>query len=388
MSTQPPSTDDEVEGELPEPPPLPVEDEATRAARARKFPCSGCGAELAFDPTEQAPKCPYCGHVGSIGQSDAHVAERDLLAALEKAAERRAEVAQREDLHEVRCENCHATVQFQGALTAQRCPYCAHSMAREGVHESTQRLAVDGIVPFQIDSARAQAELQAWVKSRWFLPSALAKSRIRSAFQGVYLPFFTFDALTANRYRGMRGEHYYVTVGTGKNRHTVRRTRWYPASGSFRRFFDDVLENAGAGLPDKELAELAPWPLAELKPFEPDYLAGYLARTYERALPDCFQAARGQIEHALDADVRRRIGGDEQRVLSIDTDWSALTYKHVLLPVWMASYRWKQKTYRVVVNAATGEVQGERPWSWLKIALLVLLVAALIAGIVYVAERA
>jgi hypothetical protein len=86
--------------------------------------------------------------------------------------------------------------------------------------------------------------------------------------------------------------------------------------------------------------------------------------------------------------VRRRIGGDEQRVLSIDTDWSALTYKHVLLPVWMASYRWKQKTYRVVVNAATGEVQGERPWSWLKIALLVLLVAALIAGIVYVAERA
>jgi DNA-directed RNA polymerase subunit RPC12/RpoP len=382
------SPTDEVVGEPSEPPPLPPEDEATRAARAYKFPCGGCGADLAFDPREQAPKCPYCGHVAPAPDSDRAVRENDLLAALEKAAERRAEVARKEDLHEVRCDNCHATVQFQGALTAQRCPYCAQSMAREGVHESTQRLAVDGIVPFQIDDAKARANLAQWVKSRWFLPSVLARKGINAAFQGVYLPFFTFDALTANRYRGMRGEHYYVTVGTGKNRRTERRTRWYPASGSFRRFFDDVLESAGSGLPADELAALAPWPLAGLKPWAPEYLAGYFARTYERSLPDCFADARSQVERELDLEVRRRIGGDVQRVLSIDTDWSALTYKHVLLPVWMASYRWKSKTYRVVVNAATGEVQGERPWSWLKIALLVLLLGGVVAAAAAVAARA
>lgn len=382
----PRSPEDEVVGEPSEPPPLPAEDDATRTARAYKFPCGGCGADLAFDPREQAPKCPYCGFVAPAPEGDRAVRENDLLAALEKAAERRAEVARKEDLHEVRCDNCHATVQFHGALTAQRCPYCAQSMAREGVHESTQRLAVDGIVPFQIESAVARANLKLWVKSRWFLPSALGRKGIDAAFQGVYLPFFTFDALTANRYRGMRGEHYYVTVGSGKNRRTERRTRWYPASGSFRRFFDDVLENAGSGLPESELAALEPWPLDGLKPWAPEFLAGYLARTYERPLPECFASARKQVERELDLEVRQRIGGDVQQVDSIDTDWSALTYKHVLLPVWIASYRWKSKTYRVVVNAATGEVQGERPWSWLKIALLALALAGVVAAIAALAN--
>lgn len=376
------SPDDEVIGEAVAPPPLPAEDEATRAARAFKFPCAGCGADLAFDPREQRPKCPYCGHVGEAPKGGPAVVERDLAAALSKAAERRAEVARTTDLKEVRCENCGANVQFAGALTAQRCPYCGQSMAREGVHESTQRLAVDGVVPFQIDQGKAKQNLDAWVRSRWFLPSKLAHGGITASFQGVYLPFFTFDALTANRYTGLRGEYYWVTVGSGKNQRRVRKTRWYPAAGSFRRFFDDVLEGAGSGLPAEKLAELEPWPLKELKPFAPEYLAGYLARTYERSLPDCFHGAKGQMEAGIESEVRRRIGGDTQRVFSIDTDWSALTYKHVLLPVWMATYRWNQKTYRVVVNAATGEVQGERPWSWVKIALFVL---AILFGVLVIA---
>lgn len=91
------------------------------------------------------------------------------------------------------------------------------------------------------------------------------------------------------------------------------------------------------------------------------------------------------MESGIESEVRRRIGGDTQRVFSIDTDWSALTYKHVLLPVWMATYRWNQKTYRVVVNAATGEVQGERPWSWLKITLFVLAILCVVLTIVGIA---
>ncbi|MBM4015655.1 MAG: hypothetical protein FJ293_11920 [Planctomycetes bacterium] len=378
---------DEVVGPPITPPPLPAEDDATRKAAGRTFPCQACGADLAFDPAAQAPKCPYCGHVAAVGGSARPVSENSLEAALDKAAERRAEVGKHDDLHEVRCSGCGANVQFVGALTAQRCPYCSQPIAREGVHDATQRLPVDGVVPFRIDGARAGAELQRWVASRWFLPGPLKRDGISAAFQGVYLPFFTFDALTANRYTGMRGEHYWVTVGSGKNRTRVRRTRWWPAAGSFRRFFDDQLECAGAGLPDARMRELEPWPLAQVQPWRPEYLAGFLARTYERPLPDCFKSAKKQIEAELDADVRRRIGGDEQRVLSLSTDWSALTYKHLLLPVFLASYRWREKDYRLVVNAATGEVQGERPWSVGRIAALIVLVLAAAAGVVFVLQR-
>ncbi len=383
----PPPADDEIEGTLLAPPPLPAEDEATRRAQGRSFPCLGCGADLTFDPKAQAQKCPFCGYVAAIEGGDAKVHENDLAAALEKSATRRAEVAKTSDLHEVRCAACGAEVQFSGALTATHCPYCGQPIQRDGVHEATQRLAVDGVVPFQIDTGKAKGELAQWTASRWFLPGPLKKQGIAAAFQGVYLPFFTFDALTANSYAGMRGDHYYVTVGSGKNRRTVRHTRWRPAAGSFRRFFDDTLECAGSGLPEKQLSALEPWPLAQCKSYRPEFLAGFLARTYERPLGDCFKQAKGRMEAAIEQDVRQRIGGDVQRVLSLQTGWSALSYKHLLLPVWMTSYRWHEKSYRIVVNAATGEVQGERPWSAAKIALLVVAILAVVAGIALFAQR-
>ena len=58
----------------------------------------------------------------------------------------------------------------------------------------------------------------------------------------------------------------------------------------------------------------------------------------------------------------------------------------MLLPLWICSYRYKRKIYRFLVNARTGEVQGQRPWSWVKITLTALVVAAVAAGI-YSATR-
>ena len=40
----------------------------------------------------------------------------------------------------------------------------------------------------------------------------------------------------------------------------------------------------------------------------------------------------------------------------------------MLLPVWVAAFRFVGRPYRFVVNGRTGEVQGERPWSFWKIA--------------------
>jgi hypothetical protein len=87
------------------------------------------------------------------------------------------------------------------------------------------------------------------------------------------------------------------------------------------------------------------------------------------------------MDRMIERDVKFDIGGDRQRIHQIDTDLSALTFKHVLLPVWLAAYRYRGKSYRFVVNGRTGRVQGERPWSALKITFAVIL-GALAAGIV------
>jgi len=387
----PPPPEDVVATDAPaSPPPRPDDDDHDRRAAGRTFPCPKCGADLTFDPRQQELACPYCGNMQPIAlEEGADVVEQDLEAALQAcAARRREEQGLATGTQEITCTSCGGTVQFVGTLTASACPYCATPIERAGVHDSPDRLRVDGVIAFQVEDAAARQSLRGWTKSRWFLPSELARDGIQGAFVGVYLPFFTFDAFTANRFSGMRGEHYYVTVGSGKSRTTVQRTRWYPVAGEFRRFFDDRLESAGSGLPEKQMDALEPWPLKGLKPFAPAFLSGFLARTYDLPLEKCFRTARGHMEAELEADVRVRIGGDEQRVLSLDTHWSALTYKHVLLPVWMATYQWKTKPYRVVVNAATGEVQGERPWSALKITGFVLLMAAIAATIFFVAQAA
>ena len=75
--------------------------------------------------------------------------------------------------------------------------------------------------------------------------------------------------------------------------------------------------------------------------------------------------------------------GDVQRVGQVDTEFSAETFKHILLPVWMAAYRYGGKSYRFLVNGQTGEVQGERPWSVWKIAFAVALLVIVGLGAVY-----
>jgi DNA-directed RNA polymerase subunit RPC12/RpoP len=383
----PPSPNDQVVAGPPEElPPLPEDREAARKAAGRDFPCSNCGATLEFDPDRQRLACDHCGHHEAIAFGEgARVAERDLREMLQRLAQRRGEEgASAKGVFEVRCDACGANVRFTGPLTATACAYCAAPIERAGVHDAKEGIAVDGVLPFRIEEPAARQNLGKWVKSRWFLPTRLAREGIAARFQGVYLPFFTFDALTANRFAGQRGTRHTMVVGSGKRRTVVVYYTWRPVTGAFERFFDDVLESAGSGLPDEQMSALEPWPMKGLQPYSPQFLSGFLARTWEVPLDRCFDAAKRRIAGEIESDVRRRIGGDAQRVHSIDTAWPALAYKHVLLPVWLAAYRFREKGYRVVVNAATGEVQGERPWSAWKIALFIVALLAAAGAIAVV----
>jgi DNA-directed RNA polymerase subunit RPC12/RpoP len=386
---------DQETGIPPVPPASGVSSEGAGAevdqTRARTFPCAGCGAALTFSIEVQSLACGFCGTVRELESTEGrHVEEQDLLASLRAIADGRMEAAgpgkkagEEDVVHEVRCGDCGADVQFTGSLTSDECPYCGTAIQLDGVHDAEDRVTVDGVLPFAIERDVARRNLGDWVKSRWFAPNEFRRRGAQGRFHGVYLPFWTYDALTMNDYTGERGEHYWVTVRRGERTTQERRTRWYPARGSFRRFFDDVLVFAGAGLPTKIIAKLDPWPLDRCVPFTPEVLAGYLARTYDTSLEDGFGTAKQRMHAAIRADVQRRIGGDVQRIHGIDTEFGALTYKHLLLPVWLLVYRFRDKPYQVAVNAVTGEVQGARPWSVWKITSAIVLAAGLIAGAVY-----
>jgi hypothetical protein len=340
---------------------------------------------VAYAPGVEALKCPYCGAVEEIPSTEDKVDELDFDAAIAVA---RAPVAQIGP-HEATCRGCGAT--SQTTALADRCPFCAAPLAPTTPHRDL--VAPEAVLPFGFARSAAVDKFRAWLSSRWFAPSDLSALAAEDGVRGVYVPFWTFDCFTRTFYRGERGDAYYVTVSytTVQNGKPVvrtrqeRRIRWSPAAGRVERAFDDVLTPAIRSLPQKDLAKLEPWDLGALKPFAPEYVAGHLATRYEVDLAEGFDAAKVLMTEIIEGDCRRDIGGDEQRVHSMKTAWRAITFKHVLLPVWSAAYAYRKKTWRVLINARTGEVVGERPYSFFKIASLVLLVAAIAAAVAYFA---
>lgn len=284
----------------------------------------------------------------------------------------------------LQCPNCAAQVEFDDTVHAAECPFCATPVVTDtGMH---RHIKPRGVLPFRVDEPAARAAMNDWLGALWFAPNGLRDyARKGRRMQGIYVPYWTYDADTKSRYTGERGTVYYETqtvIRNGKReRVQVAKVRWRRVSGQVARFFDDVLVLASRTLPKRYTDALEPWDLSDLEPYSPEYLAGFRAEGYQVELGEGFAEARGIMDNVIARDVRFDIGGDRQRIHSIDTAVSDVTFKHVLLPVWLAAYKYRGETYRFVVNGRNGKVQGERPWSAIKIAIAVVL-GLLVAGAV------
>ena len=362
-----------------------------QVAEQHRWPCEQCGADLRFAPGQTELRCDHCGHVQQIPEADARVrtgalTEHDLAKGLSDDLPASASEAVRT----VSCPACGARIAFQGADHAAKCPFCDTPVVVDTGTE--RRIKPQALVPFQLDERTARRALIQWLGRLWFAPNGLqAYTRAGRALNGIYAPYWTFDADTHSRYTGAKGVHYYetrsVTVNVNGRNETrqeqVQKTRWYPAAGRVARDFDDVLAIAATSLPLQLGDGLEPWDLSALKSYAPDYIAGFQAEGYTVALADGHTTAQYKMARVIEGDVRRDIGGDVQRIDSVDTDYALETFKHILLPIWMAAYKYNGKSYRFLVNGKSGEVQGERPYSAWKIAFAVVLVVIVVGVAIY-----
>lgn len=359
--------------------------------QTRTYPCTSCGGDLEFDISQQNLTCPHCGNSQDIVEDAGKVvAEQDFrsaLQALNSGALSRTVASGTSQEKEVVCQNCGGHTTFVGSLAATRCPYCATPIQRDDVHDAPTRLAVDGVLPFQVDDATAKKVIDEWIKSRWFAPGEFKKYSTSGSFASVYAAYYTYDALCESDYRGQRGDTYTVTVGSGDNRRTETRVRWTPRWGHVTDRFDDITVLANTGLERKFVDRLEPWPTQSAKPFSAEYLAGHLCRTYDNDVEHGFVAAKARMDDAIKQTVRGDIGGDQQRIQHVNTQYHNLTYKYLLLPIWLLTVIYAGQTFQVFINGVTAEVHGERPYSKLKIAITALLVLAAIAVGVLLSRR-
>lgn len=355
------------------------------AMAEQQYRCRQCSAPVQYQPGTEAFHCPYCGAEQTFQAATGALEEQPYSDAL---AEALAKEPTQERLT-VKCGSCGAQFSFPDNVVGDRCPFCGSPIVATGV--STRAVRPRAVLPFKIGAEHATRAFRKWVEGLWFAPTALKRDARGGRIDGVYLPYWTFDAKTASTYTGQRGTDYtetetYSTTEGGRpvtRTREVTKTRWSNVSGRVARDFDDVLVVADRSLPEDKLDDLEPWDLADLAPASDEYLAGYRALSYSVPLQPALATARQKMKRVIERDVASDIGGDHQRISSLTTEERDVTFKHVLLPLWLSCYRFGNRTFRFMVNARTGEVQGERPWSWIKMILAVLGTILAVGLIVY-----
>lgn len=348
----------------------------------RKKSCVNCGAALTYAPGTDFINCDYCGHKETIDNTGRVVHEL----ALDKYLEQLGSQSHAMEITLLHCKNCGANQHIEEHYKSLHCVYCTQPLIVEDTYKE-QWIVPGAVLPFQMDQKKAHAIFKKWVAGLWWAPTNLQRASLSPEnTKGLYLPYWTFDAQLKATYSGERGEYYYVTktVGSGKNRRTVRerRTRWYPASGTVSGFVDDTLVKATKQQSSQLPSKITRWDLSKLEAFNSSYLAGYVTEKYTLPLQDGHVHAKQEAEQIATNWARRDIGGDTQRVHRISMTLENETFKHILLPVYISSYRYDNKRYSFYINGQTGVIHGERPYSFWKIFLAIVAVLALL-GIIF-----
>ncbi|WP_144668944.1 DNA helicase PriA [Dokdonia sp. Hel_I_53] len=347
-----------------------------------KKACINCGAELRYKPATTSITCDYCGHQEEISIATSTFEELELYPYLDKMGDQK----NSEEIAILHCKNCGANQHVEENYKSLHCVYCSMPLILEDF--ATEEWILPGaVLPFQIDKEKAFQVFKNWVRGLWWAPNKLKKASLDPQFtKGLYLPYWTFDAQLSATYLGQRGEYYYETQtykdnqGNRKTRQ-VKKTRWHPASGKVSGFVDDTLIEASAQRAGRIPSKIARWDLQKLKPFNSSFLAGFVTEKYTIPLKKGHISSKETAKDIATSWAMTDIGGDTQRVTTIDMNLTEETFKHILLPVYVSAYRYNGKEYNFFVNGETGALSGKRPYSFWKI-FFAIFAALLLVGVI------
>ena len=352
----------------------------------QKKPCANCGAELKFKPGSHQLKCHYCGYEEFIEQTKSSFEELELQHYLKVVGDN----AYTDTIDLLLCKNCGANQHVEENYKSLHCVYCGEPLIIEDAQKEGWILP-GAVVPFQLSSKKARGIFKKWVDGIWFAPNKLKRAALQDdGINGLYLPYWTFDANLYATYTGQRGDYYYETqtyrTKNGTKTKRVRRTRWSSASGDVNGFVDDILINASEKKRRIIPSKISFWNMKELVAFNSKYLAGFVTEKYTISLKDGHHQSFQEAKNIAYSWIRRDIGGDTQRVHQADIKLSDETFKHILLPVYISAYRFNGKEYHFYINGQTGAISGTHPYSFWKIFFLVLFILIVIGIIIIFAQ--
>jgi len=340
-----------------------------------KHPCPACGAQAEWNPGKQKLVCPFCGtespyHVSATGE----ILELDLVRALrEMPDDLRGWQAERRT---VQCRSCKAVSVFDPQRVGQRCEFCG-SPELVDYEEIKSPIRPQSLLPFKVAEASVREQIRRWYKSKWLAPGSLKSRALVDTVKGIYIPYWTFDAQVVCPWEAEAGHYYYTTESYRDNEgkeqtRQVQHIRWESASGVVEHFFDDDPIPGTRGISHALLQQVEPFPTPQLVSYDTSYLSGFVVEHYQVVLLEAATASEASMREKLEALCAAQVPGDTYRNLVITPTFSARTFKHILVPVWLLTYTYGARIFHVLVNGSTGRMAGEYPKSFWKVAFFVL----------------
>lgn len=339
--------------------------------------CANCGGTIKWNIAKQCLECSACRTPYVPQTTVQRVEEHDF----EGYTQREGQRVSFPDTAIIVCGACGAQIAVDEHCTATVCPMCGSTQLLESRQEAG--VPPDGVIPFRVDRETAQQNFSKWLKSRWFAPNRLKQAYQAGKLQGIYLPFWTFDAQVTSSYRGQGGTVHTVRDSKGNTRTKVR---WRPVSGTVSGSYDDLQVCATMNSASQVVEKVLPYNTCDnTLPFSSSYLSGFLAEHYAVPATQAVDTAKEQVRtdqiNQAESDILSR-GFSQARVNDIQIEYHNLTYKHVLLPAWTSAFSYNGKQYMYIINGESGKVGGQRPYSVPKIAAAVIAAAAAVTAAV------
>ena len=143
------------------------------------------------------------------------------------------------------------------------------------------------------------------------------------------------------------------------------------ARKAYQEFIDDETVMASKRSDNTIVKRCEPFDFSKLVPYSPQVVAGFIAERYSIGLKEGWgiaqESIKKQLRNHMDQYIRRNWRCDRVDSLRFSTLYSNITYKYLLVPVWISSFKYNDKVYQFVVNGQTGKVGGRAPVSALRV---------------------
>ncbi|MEL6591822.1 MAG: hypothetical protein AAFQ68_17140 [Bacteroidota bacterium] len=364
--------------------------------------CPECGGQLKLAEGNRKLACTSCKYKRDLSKNYENVVTK-------KALKDRVNLKEftrgfgNYPLTEYQCGKCKAVVAVKRGAELGRCPFCTSTDLKPSDRQG-KILFPDKIIPPVIPKKVARGKIKRFLGSIFLNLYAPGIKQVldSDAIKGVYLPAFLFDAYTRTKWRGDAGFKYTYTIpdgsggggNKGKGRGKGGRNNrgggnrgggggkkqsgvvWDSIDGYFEHLYDKLMV-MGSDAVEKGSLDGLPYNTSDLVPFDDRYMGTeWAVELYQKDDIKFFEMADSKIDKDLQTQAKKKLTNDNKRVegtkkFEVISEKSAITFRHIWVPVWIAVFPYKGKHFQFLVNAQTGRLYGKRPLSTIRIIIAV-----------------